>query len=106
MTEIQHYCCEFLSKQLDPSNCLGIRAFADTHHCSELLNISSTYCAQHFEEVASNEEFKNLPYDQLKEIIKSDELNVSCEEEVYKAAMAWIQHDLPNRQSFLSQGRF
>ena len=102
MTEIQHYCCEFLSKQLDPTNCLGIRAFADTHHCSELLNISSTYCAQHFEEVASNEEFKNLPLDQLIGILSSDELNVSCEEEVYRAAMEWISHDLTNRKSQLA----
>ena len=23
MTQIQQYCCEFLSKQLHPSNCLG-----------------------------------------------------------------------------------
>lgn len=24
MTQIQQYCCEFLSKQLHPSNCLGL----------------------------------------------------------------------------------
>ena len=29
LTEIQEVCCEFLKRQLDPSNCLGIRAFAD-----------------------------------------------------------------------------
>ena len=29
LTEIQDVCCEFLKRQLDPSNCLGIRAFAD-----------------------------------------------------------------------------
>jgi kelch-like protein 20 len=31
LSEIQDICCEFLKRQLDPSNCLGIRAFADTH---------------------------------------------------------------------------
>lgn len=31
LAEIQDICCEFLKRQLDPSNCLGIRAFADTH---------------------------------------------------------------------------
>ena len=30
---LQDVCCEFLKRQLDPSNCLGIRAFADTHAC-------------------------------------------------------------------------
>lgn len=31
LAEIQDICCEFLKRQLDPQNCLGIRAFADTH---------------------------------------------------------------------------
>ena len=31
LSEIQDICCEFLKRQLDPTNCLGIRAFADTH---------------------------------------------------------------------------
>ena len=95
MTQIQQYCCEFLSKQLHPSNCLGkttyiyekrpsmiysipiinmfvgIRAFADQHSCSELLSISSTYTAQHFEEVSQSEEYLLLPIEQLVNILSS-----------------------------------
>ena len=40
LAEIQEVCCEFLKRQLDPSNCLGIRAFADTHACRDLLRIA------------------------------------------------------------------
>ena len=40
LAEIQEVCCEFLKRQLDPSNCLGIRAFADTHSCRDLLRIA------------------------------------------------------------------
>ena len=72
---------------------LGIRAFADQHSCADLLTISSTYCAQHFEEVAQSEEFMLLPIDQLMSIMASDELNVTSEEEVYKAAMEWINYE-------------
>ena len=98
MSQVQQYCCEFLSKQLHPSNCLGmiktfmfstntkigIRAFADRHSCNELLNISQTYTAQHFEEVSQSEEYLLLPIEQLVNILSSDELNVKSEEDVFK----------------------
>ena len=44
-------CCDYLKKQLDASNCLGIRAFADTHACRELLRIADKYTYHNFQEV-------------------------------------------------------
>lgn len=41
-------CAEFLKKQLDVSNCLGIKAFADLHNCMELLSTSEEFIKQHF----------------------------------------------------------
>lgn len=51
LQEIQDVCCEFLKRQLDPSNCLGIRAFADTHSCRELLRIADKFTQHNFQEV-------------------------------------------------------
>lgn len=51
LVEIQEICCEFLKRQLDPSNCLGIRAFADTHACRELLRIADKFTQHNFQEV-------------------------------------------------------
>lgn len=48
LTEVRDACCDFLQSQLHPSNCLGIRAFADLHACTELLSYSQTYTEQHF----------------------------------------------------------
>lgn len=56
LAEIQEICCEFLKRQLDPSNCLGIRAFADTHSCRELLRIADKFTQHNFQEV-NNEAF-------------------------------------------------
>jgi len=53
LAEIQDVCCEFLQKQLDPSNCLGIRAFADTHACRDLLRKADKYTQQHFTSVST-----------------------------------------------------
>lgn len=41
MQEIQDNCCDFLKKQLDPSNCLGIRSFADAYACRDLLKAAN-----------------------------------------------------------------
>lgn len=48
ITEVRDACCDFLQSQLHPSNCIGIRAFADLHACTELLNYAQTYTEQHF----------------------------------------------------------
>lgn len=54
LAEIQEACCEFLKRQLDPSNCLGIRAFADTHSCRELLRIADKFTQHNFQEVMAD----------------------------------------------------
>ena len=36
MASVREACCKFLMRQLHPTNCLGIRNFADTHACKEL----------------------------------------------------------------------
>lgn len=101
MTEIQDVCCEFLKRQLDPSNCLGIRAFADTHSCLELLHYADKFTQERFQEVIESEEFLLLPVRQLIEIISSDELNVRSEEQVYNAIMAWVKYNVAERRQHL-----
>jgi hypothetical protein len=47
--EVQDFCCEFLKKQLDSSNCLGIRSFADTHSCRDLFRASDKFMKSNME---------------------------------------------------------
>lgn len=103
MVEIQEICCEFLKRQLDPSNCLGIRAFADTHACRELLRVAEKFVQANFQDVKESEEFLLLPPQQLVEIISSDDLNIQSEEEVYSALLAWVKFGINERQVILPQ---
>lgn len=103
LTEIQDICCEFLKRQLDPSNCLGIRAFADTHSCRELLRIADKFTQHNFQEVMESEEFLLLPVGQLVDIIASDELNVRSEEQVFNAVMSWVKYNVSDRRQHLPQ---
>ena len=43
LSQVIQVCCGFLMKQLHPSNCLGIRSFADAQGCLDLLNVAHCY---------------------------------------------------------------
>ncbi|XP_065814889.1 kelch-like protein 3 isoform X2 [Labrus bergylta] len=97
LMDVRQVCCEFLQSQLHPTNCLGIRAFADLHTCTQLLNQAHAYAEQHFTEVVQGEEFQGLSLQQVCGLIASDKLTVSTEQKVFEAMIAWIKHDKPAR---------
>lgn len=43
LSEVVEACCGFLMKQLHPSNCIGIRLFADSQGCANLLKVAHNY---------------------------------------------------------------
>ncbi|XP_042727745.1 kelch-like protein 2 isoform X2 [Tympanuchus pallidicinctus] len=80
LQDVKRTCCEFLESQLHPVNCLGIRAFADMHACTDLLNKANTYAEQHFSDVVLSEEYLNLGVEQVCSLISSDKLTIASEE--------------------------
>ncbi|EFA04963.1 kelch-like protein 17 isoform X1 [Tribolium castaneum] len=101
--EVREACCKFLLRQLHPTNCLGIRSFADTHCCKELHLKSHVYALQNFQQVVGTEEFLLLPVEEVKELISNSQLNISSEEDVFTAVLNWVKHDLGERSRFISQ---
>ncbi|XP_046405767.1 ring canal kelch homolog [Ischnura elegans] len=102
LKDVTDACCEFLQAQLHPTNCLGIRAFADLHGCTELLQWAETYAEQHFMEVVECEEFLTLSSQQVLKLVSSDRLTVSSEEKVFECVVSWVKHDLDERKQYLS----
>lgn len=98
LPEVVEACSSFLVRQLHPSNCLGIRLFADSQSCSRLLEVAHTYIADHFIEVMGSQEFVLLPADEIAKLLASDDLNVSNEEIMFQALMLWLRHDLSERK--------
>ncbi|KAL0117209.1 hypothetical protein PUN28_010211 [Cardiocondyla obscurior] len=96
-------CCQFLVKQLHPSNCLGIRMFADTQGCSELFEHAHAYTTKHFMEVTKNQEFLLLSANEVAKLLESEDLNVPSEETIFHALMTWVEHDLETRSKDASK---
>lgn len=102
LTDVRDACCDFLQSQLDPTNCLGIRDFADLHGCTELLKYADSYIEQNFGDVVKFDEFLQLQHGQVVDLIRSDRLHVTAEERVYESVIAWILHDTGGRQQHLA----
>uniref|UniRef100_A0A672ZF07 Kelch-like protein 4 n=1 Tax=Sphaeramia orbicularis TaxID=375764 RepID=A0A672ZF07_9TELE len=101
LSQVIQVCCNFLMKQLHPSNCLGIRSFADAQGCTDLLNVAHNYTMEHFLEVIQNQEFLLLPTAEIVKLLSSDDINVPDEETIFQALMMWVRHDVQHRQQDL-----
>jgi len=95
--------CKFLMKQLHPSNCLGIRSFADIQGCQHLYRVAHNFTMENFPEVACNQEFLLLNCDQICSLLSSDEVNVSSEIMIFNAMLAWIRQDPEERTPQVSR---
>jgi len=71
---VKQACSEFLEKQLDPSNCLGIRIFAENHGCESLRQAAELYTFKYFEDVTRLEEFCTLSLKDVESLLRSDEI--------------------------------
>nr|XP_061792766.1 kelch-like protein 4 isoform X3 [Nerophis lumbriciformis] len=101
LSQVIQVCCNFLMKQLHPSNCLGIRSFADAQGCVDLLNVAHNYTMENFMEVIQNQEFLLLPTAEIVKLLSSDDINVPDEETIFQALMMWVRHDVQHRQQDL-----
>ncbi|XP_024082560.1 kelch-like protein 17 isoform X2 [Cimex lectularius] len=100
---VREACCEFLMKQLHPSNCLGIRSFADAHACKELHSRSHKFALRNFKEVMNTEEFLLLPFSEVEELISNNQLNIASEEKVFTAVLNWVKHNAAERVQYIAK---
>ena len=99
--QVQDLCCEFLKKQLDATNCLGIKNFAEANGCSQLSEVIDSFARLHFQEVALGSEFLNNNWENIASLISSSDLNVLKEEDVYMSVVQWVKQNPSERaQSF------
>lgn len=100
MFQIDHLkeaCSKFMAKQLSAHNCLGIKSFAEGHGCCELMELAHRHSLSRFTEVSKCEEFLTLDINQVTDMLYRDNLRVSSEEEVFDAAVGWINYNKAER---------
>ncbi|XP_005100559.1 kelch-like protein 12 [Aplysia californica] len=103
LTGVKNACCRFLERQLDASNCLGIKVFAESHSCQSLLHAAERFSLRHFHSVIENEEFKTMQFEEVESLVASEDLQVKSEETVYQGVITWVKHEEPVRLKHLPQ---
>lgn len=98
LTEVVDLCCEFLKGQIDPTNCIGLFQFSEQIACHDLMEFTENYIHAHFLDIQNGEEFLALTKDQLVKVLRSEELSIEDEYQVFIAAMQWILKDLGRRK--------
>ena len=103
LASVKQACVDLLHRVLHPSNCLGIRSFADTYSCVDLVEAADDFAISNFSDVAKSEEFLGLSPEEVVEMISREELNVRKEEEVFEAVAVWVRREIDERKDFLPE---
>ncbi|XP_078521598.1 kelch-like protein 6 isoform X1 [Lissotriton helveticus] len=94
-------CAGFLTEALHPENCVGILRLADAHALGSLKHRVQNFIIQNFVQVSTHEEFMELPVDILYCILKSDDLCVTEEAQVFETVISWVHYRQSERLAFL-----
>ena len=94
---VRDACCQFMERNMDETNCLGIHCFAEAHACTDLKEKAKEFTLQYFPDVSQQEEFLGVTEEKLIEFISDDELCVENEEAVFNGVMRWLDHDRETR---------
>ena len=100
--EAREICCKFLAVQLDSSNCLDIRNFAESNGCLRFIEEIDQFVKDHFSDIIQLEDFVTMPHSLLVKCLASDELTIQNEKTVYEAAMRWVKYDISSRDDLLT----
>lgn len=101
---MRKHCIQFYKHIMRPANCLSIWMFAEqySYFLEDLKTSALAFSCRNFEEVVKCEEFMYLGSGHLRYILKSNELNVNDEKEIFNTLAKWIRFDLDNRKPTLN----
>lgn len=81
------FCCDFLFSWLDESNILEVHHLADLYELQQLKAMVHSYILRNIQSLSRTDVYRQLPEEDIFRALSSDELQVTCENEAYEAAL-------------------
>lgn len=91
ISSLQCKCEEFILKNIDASNCLGIWKMGKSHNVDRLIETSYPFILNIFDDVWETDDFLKLGKDDLESLLCDESLSVSGEEVVAKLSYVGSQ---------------
>ena len=101
--DLKQKALEYLRTLVSKSNCIPMYAFAMHCNCDELKLAASRVIRDHFALVSSTNEFCDLDFELLLDLVSDDKIAVTREEDVYEAVLRWVKHDEENRRFYFEK---
>lgn len=91
---LQKLCCDFLLSNVGVENCLGVFNFLCSKGCPTSITFVRDFILQNFEDIAKkSQEFLQMNVENLKTLLRHDDLQTSDESEVYTAVRRWVEFE-------------
>ena len=100
MNSLRESCCQFLDSILSCTNCLAIYSIATRFRCYDLQEKAKRMTLQNFSLVTEKDQFLQLNYSEVFDILSSDMLEIPNEDVVFKALMRWLECDISRSNHF------
>uniref|UniRef100_A0A1A9V2K1 Kelch-like protein diablo n=1 Tax=Glossina austeni TaxID=7395 RepID=A0A1A9V2K1_GLOAU len=79
-----------------------ITNLADTCGCKELYNRCQKYIQKNYLQIVNTKEHLLLSYEEIRDLVSSEEIIIDSEINVFNAILNWIKHNPENRLSHLA----
>ncbi|XP_059151051.1 kelch-like protein 24 [Physella acuta] len=93
-------CVKYLEKSMSELNCLAAMTLAEAHVHKPMYDFALRYACLHFDIVKNDEDFVKLSTKCIIDLLKDRRLKCSSEEEVYEAAIKWLDSDVDHRKPY------
>ena len=91
-------CCEFYQNHLEISNALAYLTMAHAYDLVDFREQTEKFVFRRFLEILEDASFIRLTAENLLELLKRNEIAVKSEEDIFNAAVKWIDEDQDGRK--------
>lgn len=97
---VEEACGQFLKERLSTHNSLRMLNLAFAYNLTDLADQALQLAAQNFMVTSEGFDYLQMDIDQLLMFLARDDVSVPRELDVFRRALAWIEHDPKNRRSY------